>query len=72
MNGLSYHSRVPLERLEIAPGSRILDVGCGCGCGWGDTSIALARRTGPEGEVLGLDSSWRTPGAAPRRRASTT
>lgn len=51
MNGLSYHSRVPLERLEIAPGSRILDVGCG----WGDTAIALARRTGPEGEVLGLD-----------------
>lgn len=51
MNGLSYHSRVPLTRLEIAPGSRILDVGCG----WGDTAIELARRTGPRGEVLGLD-----------------
>lgn len=51
MNGLSYHSRVPLDHLSIAPGSRILDVGCG----WGDTAIALARRTGPRGEVLGLD-----------------
>ncbi|MDI5890711.1 class I SAM-dependent methyltransferase [Halomonas rhizosphaerae] len=51
MNGLSYHSRVPLTRLDIEPGSRILDVGCG----WGDTAIELARRTGPRGEVLGLD-----------------
>lgn len=51
MNGLSYHSRVPLTRLDITPGSRILDVGCG----WGDTAIALAGRTGPRGEVLGLD-----------------
>ncbi|MFY0990632.1 class I SAM-dependent methyltransferase [Halomonas sp. C05BenzN] len=51
MNGLSYHSQVPLGRLEVAPGSRILDVGCG----WGDTAIALARKTGSEGEVLGMD-----------------
>jgi ubiquinone/menaquinone biosynthesis C-methylase UbiE len=51
MNGLSYHSRVPLERLTVTPGARILDVGCG----WGDTAIVLARKTGPRGEVLGLD-----------------
>ncbi|MFG6177681.1 class I SAM-dependent methyltransferase [Halomonas sp. THAF12] len=51
MNGLSFHSRVPLEDLEVAPGSRILDVGCG----WGDTAIQLARMTGPEGQVLGID-----------------
>ncbi|MDR5866147.1 class I SAM-dependent methyltransferase [Halomonas koreensis] len=51
MNGLSYHSRVPLEDLEVAPGARILDVGCG----WGDTAIQLAGMTGPEGEVLGID-----------------
>lgn len=51
MNGLSYHSRVPLERLDVRPGARILDVGCG----WGDTAIELARRAGPQGFVLGLD-----------------
>lgn len=51
MNGLSYHSQVPLGQLEVAPGARILDVGCG----WGDTAIALARKTGPEGQVLGMD-----------------
>jgi ubiquinone/menaquinone biosynthesis C-methylase UbiE len=51
MNGLSYHSRVPLQTLEVVPGSQVLDVGCG----WGDTAIELARRVGPQGEVLGLD-----------------
>lgn len=51
MNGLSYHSRVPLEKLSVAPGSNIVDVGCG----WGDTAIELARKTGPDGSVLGLD-----------------
>ncbi|PWG63951.1 class I SAM-dependent methyltransferase [Sediminicurvatus halobius] len=50
-NGLSYHSRIPLQKLDVAPGSRIVDVGCG----WGDTAIELARKTGPEGFVLGLD-----------------
>lgn len=51
MNGLSYHSRVPLEKLGLVPGSQIVDVGCG----WGDTAIQLAKRTGPQGFVLGLD-----------------
>jgi SAM-dependent methyltransferase len=51
LDGLSYHSDVPLRTLEIAPGSRALDVGCG----WGDTAIALARKVGPSGSVLGLD-----------------
>ena len=51
MNGLSYHSRVPLENLHVAAGSKIVDVGCG----WGDTAIQLARRTGSRGHVLGID-----------------
>lgn len=51
MNGLSHHSRVILEDLEIKPGARLLDVGCG----WGDTAIQLAKMTGPRGEVLAID-----------------
>src|SRR5512144_780903 len=51
MDGLSFHSRVPLATLDVSPGSRIVDVGCG----WGDTALELARLTGPQGSVLGLD-----------------
>ncbi|MDR9439745.1 MAG: class I SAM-dependent methyltransferase [Halomonas sp.] len=51
MNGLSYHSRISLEKLDVPPAASILDVGCG----WGDTAIQLARKTGPEGQVLGMD-----------------
>ncbi|MCC5968878.1 MAG: class I SAM-dependent methyltransferase [Pararhodobacter sp.] len=51
MNGLSHHSEVWLNEVQIAPGTKIVDVGCG----WGDTARALARKTGPKGHVLGLD-----------------
>src|SRR2546422_6305489 len=51
LDGLSYHSEAPLRTLEIAQGACALDVGCG----WGDTAIALARKVGPSGSVLGLD-----------------
>ena len=51
LDGLSYHSRVPLAKLSLAPGARAVDVGCG----WGDTAIELARIVGPTGRVLGLD-----------------
>lgn len=51
LDGLSYHSEAPLRALDIAQGTRALDVGCG----WGDTALELARKVGPSGFVLGLD-----------------
>ena len=47
LDGLSHRSQVPLRRLELARGSRAVDVGCG----WGDTAIELAKKTGPAGSV---------------------
>ena len=43
--------RRAMDRAEIAPGQRVLDVGCGCG----DTTIEIARRVGPSGMVTGVD-----------------
>jgi ubiquinone/menaquinone biosynthesis C-methylase UbiE len=51
MEGLSYHSEVPLAKLHLMPGAKVLDVGCG----WGDTAIRLAKMAGPTGSVIGLD-----------------
>ena len=51
LDGLSYHSELPLRTLELARGARALDVGCG----WGDTAIELAKKVGASGYVLGLD-----------------
>ena len=51
LDGLSYHSDVPLRMLDLRPGAAALDVGCG----WGDTALQLARIVGPQGSVLGLD-----------------
>ena len=51
LDGMTYHSQVPLGRLELPRGSRAVDVGCG----WGDTAIELAKKVGPQGFVLGLD-----------------
>ncbi len=53
------------------PGERVIDVGCGCGA----TTIDLAARVAPSGEVLGVDLSApmlarareRAPGALPVR-----
>jgi SAM-dependent methyltransferase len=42
-----------MERGGIAPGERVLDVGCGCG----DTTMELPRRVGAAGRVLGVDIS---------------
>jgi len=45
--------RRAMERAGLGPGARVLDVGCGCG----DTTVELAERVGPTGEVVGLDLS---------------
>ena len=42
-----------MDGAGIAPGERVIDVGCGCG----DTTIALGRRVGHAGSVLGIDIS---------------
>jgi ubiquinone/menaquinone biosynthesis C-methylase UbiE len=51
LRGFSYHSDVPLAKLALPRGARVVDVGCG----WGDTAIELAQKVGPTGSVLGLD-----------------
>ena len=70
LEGLSYHSEVPLRTLELAPGAKALDAGCG----WGDTAIQLARMVGPTGSVLGLDccEAFLEKGRADARAAGLT
>lgn len=43
--------RAAMAALDLAPGDRVLDLGCGAGL----TTLALAEAVGPEGEVLGVD-----------------
>jgi SAM-dependent methyltransferase len=45
--------REALDRAALAPGSRVLDVGCG----GGETTIEIARQVGPGGVATGLDVS---------------
>ncbi len=42
-----------LERAQVQLGERVVDIGCGTGA----SSIALAERAGPSGQVLGVDVS---------------
>src|SRR5262249_1588975 len=44
--------RPVMDRAALAPGQRVLDVGCGCG----DSTLGIARRVGAAG-VLGCDVS---------------
>ncbi|MDP1913070.1 class I SAM-dependent methyltransferase [Brevundimonas sp.] len=41
------------ERADPGAGARVLDVGCGAGA----TTLEMARRVGPEGQVVGIDVS---------------
>ena len=50
---LASFGQLVMDRLVIGNGERVLDVGCGCG----ETSLALARRVGVKGSVLGVDIS---------------
>lgn len=42
-----------MERAAVAPGDRVLDVGCGCG----QSVLQLAERVAPTGSVTGIDVS---------------
>jgi demethylmenaquinone methyltransferase/2-methoxy-6-polyprenyl-1,4-benzoquinol methylase len=53
------------ERAELVPGAAALDL---C-CGTGDLALALARRVGPEGAVVGCDFSERMLDLARRKAA---
>jgi SAM-dependent methyltransferase len=50
---LSVFGRAALDQLGVAPGERVLDVGCGAG----DTVLELLTRVGGGGAVVGVDLS---------------
>jgi SAM-dependent methyltransferase len=43
--------QMAMDRLGLLPGQRVVDLGCGSG----RTTLDLAARVGPDGEVLGVD-----------------
>ena len=63
-------------RARVAPGERVIDVGCGCGV----TTLEIARRVGSQGRVIGLDISVpmiarareRAPATSPSSSSSPT
>jgi ubiquinone/menaquinone biosynthesis C-methylase UbiE len=63
--GIQTSKQIMLERMNVAPGEAILEVGCGPGTDLFD----LAGRVGPTGRLVGLDAS-EVMIAEARRRAS--
>jgi SAM-dependent methyltransferase len=55
--------RPPMDALRLAPGERVLDIGCGPGT----TALELAARVAPGGEAVGVDISPAMVAAATRR-----
>jgi SAM-dependent methyltransferase len=55
-----------LEEAGLAPGMRVLDVGCGVG----DIALYLARMVGPAGEIVGVDKDGSALHTARQRAAS--
>lgn len=54
---------IMLDQLQLHRGQRVLEVGCGAG----DDVRTIARRVGPTGQVLGIDSSPLVVAEATRR-----
>lgn len=54
-----------VERLKLAPGATVLDVGCGSGA----SAIPAARQVGPKGRVIGVDLAERLLGLAQAKAA---
>ncbi len=50
VEGLSQHSDAAFDRCRYPEGARVLDVGCG----FGDSTLQIARRVGPAGEIIRL------------------
>src|SRR5450432_1164574 len=53
--GLGVHGTRAMDRLALAPGASVVDIGCG----FGDTTIELGRRVGPSGRAVGVDAAPR-------------
>jgi cyclopropane fatty-acyl-phospholipid synthase-like methyltransferase len=64
MTGLSSRLAAVLEALPLAPGMRVLEIGCGPGA----LARAMAERVAPGGAVVGID---RAPRAIAQARAAS-
>ena len=62
----SYQQRM-MEHLAVQPGATLLDVGCGLG----QDVLALAHAVGPQGHVIGIDTSVTMIREAQARAANT-